>query len=122
LRELCNDVVALRREDHSAARLKIEQARLERESEETEEEAVAYFQRCAQNPKVRAAICGGCVSPEEREQRMRAIFGLAPAETAKTIHPVNGAAAGAGNCDRGESSPIKADQAEPVPPAVDEAG
>ena len=31
LRELCSDVVALRRGDHSAARLKIEQARLERE-------------------------------------------------------------------------------------------
>jgi hypothetical protein len=36
LRELCNDVVALRRGDHSAARLKIEQARLERDREKTE--------------------------------------------------------------------------------------
>ena len=30
LREFCHDVVALRRGDHSAARLKIEQERLER--------------------------------------------------------------------------------------------
>jgi hypothetical protein len=34
LREFCHDVVALRRGDHSAARLKLEQERLEREREE----------------------------------------------------------------------------------------
>jgi hypothetical protein len=58
--------------------LKIEQARLEREREETEEEVVAHFQRWARNPAVRDMICGNCLSPEERERRMRAIFGLAP--------------------------------------------
>ena len=76
LRELCSDVVALRRGDHSAARLKIEQARLDRERDETEEEVVAHFQRWVKNPKVRESICGGCVSPEERERRLRQIFGL----------------------------------------------
>jgi hypothetical protein len=76
LRELCSDVVALRRGDHSAARLKIEQARLEREREETEEEVVAHFERWAKNPAVRDMICDKHVSPEERERRMRAIFGL----------------------------------------------
>ena len=76
LRELCSDVVALRRGDHSAARLKMEQARLDRERDETEEEAVAHFQRWAKNPAVREMICGHCVSPEERERRLRAIFGL----------------------------------------------
>ena len=91
LRELCNDVVALRRGDHSAARLKIEQTRLDQEKEETEEELVVHFQRWAKNPKVREAICGQCRSPEEQEQRMRAIFGLAPAETAQTTHPSGGA-------------------------------
>ena len=43
LRELCRDVVAGRRGDHSGARLKMEQDRLEREREKTEEEIVAHF-------------------------------------------------------------------------------
>jgi hypothetical protein len=76
LREMCSDVVALRRGDHSAARLKIEQARLDREREETEEEVVAHFQRWARNPTVRDLICGNCISLEERERRLRQIFGL----------------------------------------------
>lgn len=65
LREFCHDVVALRRGDHSAARLKIEQERLERDREETEEEAVEHFKRWADNPRVREAICEKCLSPEE---------------------------------------------------------
>jgi hypothetical protein len=56
--------------------LKIVQARLEGEREETEEEVVEHFRRWAQNPKAREAICGKCLSPEEREQRIRQIFGL----------------------------------------------
>jgi hypothetical protein len=83
LRELCGDVVALRRGDHSAARLKIEQERLEREREQTEEELVEHFQRWAKNPKVRNWICRDCLSEEERERRMREIFGLSPDKTPK---------------------------------------
>jgi hypothetical protein len=78
LRELCHDVVAVRRGDHSAARLKMEQERLEREREKTEEEVVAHFQRWLKNPAVRDLICQDYVSPEERERRLREIFGLAP--------------------------------------------
>jgi hypothetical protein len=78
LREFCHDVVALRRGDHSAARLKIEHERLEREREETEAEAVEHFKRWANNPTVREAICGECLSPEERERRLREIFGRPP--------------------------------------------
>ena len=81
LRALCQDVVELRRGDHSAARLKIEQARLAQEREETEEEAVEHFRRWAQNPRVRELMCGKCLSPEEREERLRQIFGLEPAAT-----------------------------------------
>lgn len=76
LRELCSDVVALRRGDHSAARLKIEQARLERERAVTEEEVVVQFERWAANPAVRKAICGHCLSQEEPERRLRQLFGL----------------------------------------------
>jgi hypothetical protein len=41
LREFCHDMVALRRGDLSAARLKMEHERLEREREKTEEEVLA---------------------------------------------------------------------------------
>jgi hypothetical protein len=81
LRELCSDVVALRRGDHSAARLKIEQERLERDRQKTEEDLVEHFQRWAKNPRVRDWICRDCISEEERERRMREIFGLSPDET-----------------------------------------
>ena len=87
LRELCGDVVALRRGDHSAARLRIEQARLAGEKAETEEEAVAHFQRWAKNPAVRKAICGECLSPEEKRQKIWQVFGLAAVQPAETAPP-----------------------------------
>ena len=76
LRELCSDVVALRRGDHSAARLKIEQARLERERAVAEEEVVAQSERWAANSAVRESICGHCLSQKEPERRLGEIFGL----------------------------------------------
>jgi hypothetical protein len=78
LRGLCQDIVELRRGDHSGARLKMEQERLEREREKTEEEVIAHFQRWLKNPEVRDMVCQNYVSPEERERRMREIFGLQP--------------------------------------------
>ena len=78
LREFCHDVVALRRGDHSAARLKIEQERLERDRQETEAEAVEHFKRWAGNSKVREAICGKCLNEEEKMARMHEIFGISP--------------------------------------------
>ena len=81
LRGLCQDIVELRRGNHSAARLKIEQERLARDRQQTEDEVVEYFKRWARNPKVRDWICCGSLSPEERERRLREIFGLSPDET-----------------------------------------
>jgi hypothetical protein len=78
LRSLAQDVVELRRGDHSAARLKLEQERLAEERDWTEEELIEHFQRWVQNSRVRDCICGKHVSPEEREARMRKIFGLEP--------------------------------------------
>ena len=103
LRELCSDVVALRRGDHSAARLKIEQERLDRERDETEEEVVAHFQRWAKNPKVRESICGNCLSPEERERRIREIFGLPAAMPVAAKEPA-AAMAGANGLAHDEGS------------------
>lgn len=78
LRGLCQDIVELRRGDHSGARLKMEQERLEREREKTEEEVVAHFERWAKNPKVREWILEDSISPEERARRIREIYGLPP--------------------------------------------
>jgi len=78
LRCLCQDIVELRRGDHSGARLNLEQERLEREREKTEEEVMEHFKRWAENPQVRDWMCQDRVSPEERVRRMRELFGLEP--------------------------------------------
>ena len=71
MRGLCQDIVELRRGDHSGARLKMEQERLERVREKTEEEVIAHFQRWLKNPKVRDLVCQNWISPEERRARIR---------------------------------------------------
>ena len=86
LRGLCQDIVELRRGDHSGARLTMERDRLEREREKTEEEVVAHFKRWAENQEVHDWICQAWVSPEERDRRLRAILGLPPA-TAEEVAP-----------------------------------
>jgi len=106
LRGLCQDIVELRRGDHSGARLKMEQERLEREREKTEEEVVAHFQHWLKNPEVRDMICKDYVSPEERERRLREIFGLAP----KPPEPPESAAS-----DGFESNSVKPSQTESGP-------
>ena len=106
LRGLCQDIVELRRGDHSGARLKIEQERLEREREKTEEEIVEHFERWAKNHQVRDWICQEYVSPEERERRLREIFGLAP----KTPELAEEAAPTAPG-----SNPVKPSQSESDP-------
>jgi hypothetical protein len=106
LREFCHDVVAVRRGDHSAARLKMEQERLGREREKTEEEVIAHFQRWLKNPEVRDLICRDYVSPEEHERRLREIFGLAPKPPEP---PLESATAASG------SNPVKPSQTDSDP-------
>ena len=90
----------MRQGDHSGARLNLEQERLGREREKTEEEVVEHFKRWAKNPEVRDWICQDWVDPAERERRLRAIFGL-------EINTPDEAAT-----DGPESSPIKPNQTE----------
>ena len=115
LRSLCQDVVELRRGDHSAARLKIEQARLAAEQEKTEEELLEHFNRWAQNPKVRATLCGCELTKEEREQRMRQIFGLEPAGQAGGIRSTKADNRPDELAPTGESDPIRPNPALPSP-------
>ena len=74
LHGLCQDIVELRRGDHSGARLGIERERLEREREKTDEEVIKEFERWAIKPEVRKWIVENTLSPEERERRLREIF------------------------------------------------
>ena len=78
LRGLCQDIVELRRGDHSGARLNLEQERLEREREKTEEEVMEQFKRWAENPQVRDWICRDWLNPEERARALREIYGHEP--------------------------------------------
>jgi hypothetical protein len=59
LRALCEDVVELRRGDHSAARLKLDQERPAEEREQTEEEVVAHFQEWVKQPAIRDLLREG---------------------------------------------------------------
>ncbi len=106
LRGLTQDIVELRRGDHSGARLDMERERLEREREKTEAEVVAQFEVWAKNPAVREWIMEDWISPEERRRRIREIYGLPP-------EPEQAEAT-----DAPESKPVKPSQTEsdPNPP------
>ena len=78
LRDLCHDMVAVRRGDHSGARLKLEQECLEREREKTEEEVLEHFVSWAEMQPVQDLICRTWVNPEERKRRLREIYGRPP--------------------------------------------
>jgi hypothetical protein len=78
LRALCTDIVELRRGDHSAARLKVEQERLQLERAKDEQHIQERFEKWLQQPEVKNRICGSKLTPEERQKRLRQIFNLAP--------------------------------------------
>ena len=78
LRALCQDIVELRRGDHSAARLKVEQERLELERSKGEEHIQKRFEKWAQQPEVKNRICRSKLSPEEQARRLREILYPAP--------------------------------------------
>jgi hypothetical protein len=88
LREFCHDVVALRRGDHSAARLKIERERLARIREETE--------------TAKGRLKNKELTEAQRRARMLELFGVSPEPEA---------AASADN----ESNPVKPGQTESDP-------
>ena len=103
LRGLCQDIVELRRGDHSGARLNMERERSEREREKTEEEVATQFERWTSNQAVRDALCRNWLNPEERTRRLRELFGLSPEPAAETGSPTP------------ESNPVKPSQTESDP-------
>jgi hypothetical protein len=78
LRSLCQDIVELRRGDHSGAWLQMEQDRLGREQEKTDAEVIEHFERWLKNTAVRDMVCQNWTSPAKRRRKMRKIFGLEP--------------------------------------------
>ena len=94
LRELCADAVQLRRGDHAAERLRLDCERLARHHQPAEEEVAECFHRWARYPKVRDWICCDSLSPEERERRLRGIFGLSPDQTTNPAAHAHGETGG----------------------------
>lgn len=79
LRSLTADVVALRRGDHNAGRLRIEREQLDLAREQTKERLEKLFWEWSQKPENKDRICQLDMSQEERAERIRQIFGLARA-------------------------------------------
>ncbi len=109
LHGLCQDIVELRRGDHSGGRLKMERERLEREREKSDEEVVAHFERWAKKPEVRDWISKDWITPEERERRLREIFGLPPEVPVAAAHDASEVAAPLAYCES-ESNLVKPSQ------------
>src|SRR5450432_3721255 len=80
LREMCGDVVELRKGDHSAERLQIDHAWLELAKEKTEKQIRERIEELLKQPEMQKRFFGQGHSPGERERRMRAMFGLLPEE------------------------------------------
>lgn len=96
LRAFVEDWALLRRGHHQAGRLQIEREQLELDREQSNERMEKLFWEWAQKPENRDRICRLDLSLEEKQARIREIFGLdrAPApETARKI-PAQSAAPG----------------------------
>lgn len=76
LAALARDIVALRKGDHSAARLRLETERLAREKERDESRMRARFEEWLKQPEIADRLCGQKLTPEEKEARLRQIFGM----------------------------------------------
>ena len=76
LRELCGDVVELRKGDHSAERLRIEGERLEMEKVETERRVQERIDAVLKDPETKRRLCGCGSKDEQVARRMREIFGV----------------------------------------------
>lgn len=76
LRALSSDVVALRRGDQYAERLRIEREQLELDREQSKERREKLFWEWATKPENKSLICDRGLSAEEKAKRLRQIFGV----------------------------------------------
>ena len=80
LRGLTADVVALRKGDHSAARLLIEREWVGIEREKSDDRMRKKFEEWLKEPGTQERFHGKELSLAERQRRIREIFGLSEAE------------------------------------------
>ncbi len=131
LRELCADIVELRRGDHSAERLRLEREQFEFARERERKKTEAELWEWAHQPENRERICQGFKTNAEKIALLRKVmFGDVDAldksgEVAEKLskaggtsgHPCEGQEApanpGSIKSNQGESSPIKPEQAPP---------
>ena len=78
LREMCGDIVELRKGDHTAERLQIERERLQLEKDKAEKWTDEKLEELLKQPHTKQRLCGGGLSTKERARRMREIFALSP--------------------------------------------
>src|SRR6266436_7756942 len=78
LREMCGDIVELRKGDHTAERLQIERERLQLEKDKAEKWTDEKLEELLKQPQTKQRLCGEGLSAKERARRMREIFGLPP--------------------------------------------
>ena len=92
LREMCHDVVALRRGDHGAEWLRIERERLADERQEREKRLEELFWAWAEKPEIREAICSGFLSREDKLALLREHMfkDLKEYERQRAAHPPGG--------------------------------
>src|SRR5439155_6329309 len=78
LREMCGDIVELRKGDHTAERLQIERERLQLEKDKAEKRMREKIEEILKQPETKQRLCGEGLSAEERARRIREIFKLPP--------------------------------------------
>jgi len=76
LREMCGDIVELRKGNHSAERLQIDRERLALEKEQGEKRMSEKLEELLQQPATKERLCGKRLSAEEQARRLREIFRL----------------------------------------------
>jgi hypothetical protein len=82
---LCFDLVLLRKGDHSAERLRLERERLDLDRELAMPDLDKLCPSWAADPANRDKISGPRLTPEERDRRIRAIFGVGEPASAPSV-------------------------------------
>jgi hypothetical protein len=78
MRGLCRDLAELRRGDHEAARIQLEEARLDRDRQKTASEVLEYLCHWIEYPKLRECLTTPDLTAKARHQQLRQILGLDP--------------------------------------------
>ena len=68
--------MALRKGDHSAERLRFERERLEIERDRCQKHMEEHFEEWLKQPGMADRICGPGLTPQQKDARIRELFGL----------------------------------------------